>query len=381
MATTADVVIVGGGVVGLATAYTLARRRMRNIVVLERGYIGSGATGRCGAGIRQQWGMKENIILARESVKMFEELDGELGFNTFFRQGGYLILISDPAEYDLISGKIPLQNSLGVPTRMMTRAEMAEFVPGLNLDGVVAGAYCPTDGTCYPYAVLWGYAEAARRLWVDIRVKTEVTHVAKRGDGRFEVHTPDEIYETPVVINVAGAYTRSIAAKLGIEIPTEPHRHEICVTESLKACLEPMVISLKKGFYFSQSMRGEIIGGIGDDHEPSSYSTASTPDFLFRYAAALRETFPALGRARIIRQWAGLYDVSPDARPIIGGVDGMPGYFHACGFSGHGFMLSPMVARLLAELIIDGETSLPIEDLSLERFAKGEAVRDPYVVG
>jgi sarcosine oxidase subunit beta len=378
---TADILILGGGVNGLATAYSLARRGVKNVTVLEKGYIGCGATGRCGAGIRQQWGMEANIVLARESVRMFENLDAELGFNTFFRQGGYLILISDQNEYDLISDKIPLQNKLGVPTRMMTREEIADFVPGLNLNGVIAAAYCPTDGTCYPYAVLWGYGEAARRHGADVRVKTEVTSIHKRADGMFEVQTPDETYESPVVVNVAGAYTRNLAAQLGIDIPTEPHRHEICVTESLKTFLEPMVISIKKGFYFSQSMRGEIVGGIGDDHEPASYSTASTPDFLFRYAKALRETFPALGRARIIRQWAGLYDVSPDARPIIGGVDGVEGYYHACGFSGHGFMLSPVVSKLLAELIIDGTTSLPIDDLHLNRFASGTAVRDPYVVG
>jgi sarcosine oxidase subunit beta len=168
---------------------------------------------------------------------------------------------------------------------------------------------------------------------------------------------------------------------LGIEIPTEPHRHEIAVTEALKTFLEPMIISVTNGYYFSQSLRGEIVGGIGDDHEEPTYSTASSPDFLFRYAAALRQTFPALGNVRIIRQWAGLYDVSPDARPILGAVDGMEGYYHACGFSGHGFMLSPMVAKLLTELITTGETSIPIDSLNLRRFATGELVRDPYVVG
>lgn len=168
---------------------------------------------------------------------------------------------------------------------------------------------------------------------------------------------------------------------LGIAIPTEPHRHEIAVTESLKPFLEPMVISVTKGFYFSQSLRGEIVGGIGDDHEPSTYSTASSPDFLFRYAAALRDVFPALGNVRIIRQWAGLYDVSPDARPIMGTVDGEDGYYHACGFSGHGFMLSPMVAKLLTELITTGATSVPIDGLNLRRFSEGEPMKDPYVVG
>ncbi|MEJ2721430.1 MAG: FAD-binding oxidoreductase [bacterium] len=381
MTRTADIVVIGGGVNGLSCAYNLATRGVRNIVVIEKGYIGSGSTGRCGAGVRQQWGLEENIILARESVKIFEGLSGELRFNTFFRQGGYVILVSDEREYDLIRRTIPLQNRLGVPTRLLDPGEIADIVPGINLDGVIAAAYCPTDGFCYPYAVLWGYAEAARRHGVEIHVNTEVTKVGVRPDGSYDVVTTGDDYQTPVIVNMAGAKTRDIAAMLGIDIPTRPFRHEIAVTEPLKPLLDPMVISLKKGFYFLQSVRGEIVGGIGDEHEPSSYHTGSSPDFLFRYAAALRDTLPALGTARIIRQWAGLYDVSPDARPILGAVDGHPGYYHACGFSGHGFMLSPIVARLMSELITTGRTSIPITSLNLSRFAGGAVVKDPYVVG
>ena len=381
MTRTADIAIIGGGVNGLASAYNLARRGMRNIVVFEKGYLGAGATGRCGAGVRQQWGLEENIRLARASVKIFEGLSGELGYNIFFRQGGYLTLVCDESEHELVTKTIPLQNRLGVPTRWMSPDDIARFVPGINLDGVVGAAYCPTDGTCYPYAVLWGYAEAARRHGVEIKVRTTVTHVAQQGDGTFELTANGERYNTPRILNVAGARTRDVAAMLGIDIPTQPFRHEIAVTEALKAFLRPMVISLKSGLYFSQSLRGEIVGGIGHEHEPSSYSTASSPDFLFAYARALRRTFPALGRVRLIRQWAGLYDVSPDARPIIGTVDGVDGYYHACGFSGHGFMLSPIVSQLLAEHITTGTTSIPIDDLNLDRFAKGTTQKDPYVVG
>ncbi|MDH3216194.1 MAG: FAD-binding oxidoreductase [Candidatus Krumholzibacteria bacterium] len=381
MTRTADVVIIGGGVNGLACAYNLAKRGMQNIVVLERGYIGIGATGRCGAGIRQQWGLEENIILARESVRIFEQLSDEIGFNIFFRQGGYLILIFDEEEYQLVSKTIPLQNDLGVPTKMLTPGEIGDFVPGVNLDGLLGGAYCPTDGTAYPYAVLWGYGEAAKRRGVDIRVKTEVLSVSHHRDSGYEVVTADDTFRTPRIVNVAGAYTKNIAAMLGIDIPTQPHRHEIAVTESLKSFLEPMIISITKGFYFSQSLRGEIVGGIGDDNETPSFSTDSSPDFLFRYAASLRQTLPALGNVRIIRQWAGLYDMSPDARPIIGTVDDIEGYYHACGFSGHGFMLSPVVSQLLSELITTGSTSLPIDSLNLRRFSQGDLVKDPYVVG
>jgi sarcosine oxidase subunit beta len=380
MIRTADIVIIGGGVNGVGTAYYLARRGMKRIVLLEKNYLGHGATGRCGGGIRQQWGLDQNIILVRDSVRMFKNLSAELGFNIFFRQGGYLMLISDDQEYKLISTTIPRQNELGVPTELLEPGEIAGLVPGLNLDSVIAGAFCATDGTAYPYAVLWGYAGAARRLGVDIRLATTVQHISSAG-GRFEITTTDGTWHTPRVLNVAGAATRHIAIWLGVDIPTRPFRHEIAVTEPLKPCLDPMVISIKEGYYFSQSLRGEIVGGIGDPGEPPSDSVLASPDFLLRYARALRQAMPALGRARIIRQWAGSYDVSPDDMPILGGVAGLDGYYHACGFSGHGFMISPVVSSLMSELITTGTTSGRLDKLGLDRFDGPAPPRDPYVVG
>jgi sarcosine oxidase subunit beta len=378
---TADIVIIGGGVNGAACAYNLARRGMENVVVLEKGYPGCGATGRCGGGIRQQWGMEENVILARESVKIFENLSAELGFNIFFRQGGYLMLVYDEHEHSLVQKTIPMQNQLGVPTRFLDTKEVADLVPGINLEGVLGGAFCSTDGTAYPYAVLWGYAEAARRLGAKIYNHTDARNIRRLSGGGFEVETQHLTFHTPRLLNVAGARTRDVARMLDIDIPTEPFKHEICVSEPLKAFLEPMVISVKKGFYFSQSLRGEIVGGIGMEGETTSHSTRSSAEFLMKYAKVLRETLPAAGRARIIRQWAGSYDMSPDHRPIIGTVDGVDGYYHACGFSGHGFMLSPIVSKLLAQQITTGRTSLPIDSLNLRRFQAGTLTHDPYVVG
>jgi sarcosine oxidase subunit beta len=380
MTRTAEIVIIGGGVNGVGSAYYLAKRGLRRIVLLEKKYLGHGATGRCGGGIRQQWGLDQNIVLVRDSVRMFENLSAELGFNIFFRQGGYLMLISDDGEYELISSTIPRQNALGVATELLDPAGIASLVPGLNLDTVIAGAYCPTDGTAYPYAVLWGYARAARRLGVDIQLGTAVQHVTHRS-GSYEITTTNETWHAPRLLNVAGAATREIAAWLGVDIPTRPFRHEIAVTEPLKPCLDPMVISIREGYYFSQSMRGEIVGGIGHPGESSSDSVQATPEFLFRYARALTRALPGLSRARIIRQWAGLYDVSPDNMPILGRVDGLDGYYHACGFSGHGFMISPVVCSLMSELIINGITPARLGGLGLNRFSGPAPPRDPYVVG
>ena len=380
-ARTADIVVVGGGVNGVASAYNLARRGMRRVVVLDKSYPGAGDTGRCGGGIRQLWGLEENVVLARESVKIFENLSAELGYNIYFRQGGYLMLLHDQREHDLIQKTIPMHNALGVPSRFLDPPEIATLVPGLDLDGVVGAAFCPTDGTAYPFAVLWGYAEAARRLGAEIYNHMEVRRVSRLPDGIYRVETDEATFEAPRLLNAAGARTRDIARLLGVHIPTEPIRHEIAVTEPFKPFLDPVVISPKKGYYFSQSVRGEVVGGTSGDDEPPSYRSNSSPEFLLKYAAALREAFPGLGRARIIRQWAGSYDMSPDHRPIIGDVDGLDGYYHACGFSGHGFMLSPITSKLMAELITTGSTSIPIDGLRLDRFRSEDLPHDPFIVG
>ncbi len=383
---TADAVVVGGGINGLAAAYELARRGLGRVVLLERGYLGGGSTGRCGGGIRQQWTTRENVCLARESVLLYEELAGELGYQTFFRQGGYLMVSGREEDREVLRRAVALQRDCGVPSRFLEPDECRRLVPGLEVGGIRAATFCPSDGTAYPFSVTWGYARAARRRGVRVFLRTELRDVRLEGGRVVAVATSRGDIATPVLVNCAGPWARQVAGLVGVELPNRQERHEIMVSESLKPCLGPMVISITSGIYFSQGMRGEIVGGIGDPEEPRwsdprRFATTSGLRFAVRFARELVALWPPARHLRLMRQWAGLYDVTPDHRPILGGAPRRPGYYHICGFSGHGFMLGPVCARKMAAFITDGRPDEIIDSLSLERFDRGDVQPDAFVVG
>jgi len=382
----ADAVIVGGGVNGLAMAYELSKRGMKNIVVLEQAYLGSGSTGRCGGGIRQQWTTEANIRLAQESVAAYENLASELSLHTFFRQGGYLMVTDDAAHLDGLREAVALQNRCSVPTEYMQPEECLKVVPDLDISNVKGATFCPKDGTAYPFSVVWGYARACQRRGVKIYIRTEMKDVKLEGDRVVGVTTSRGDIATPLLINCAGPWSRTLADKVGVKLPNKQERHEIMVSESCKPFLDPMVISISNGIYFSQSMRGEIVGGIGDADEPhwdspEDFDTRSQLRFAVRFAKALIGYYPPARTMRMMRQWAGMYDVTPDHRPILGGVKGLEGYQHVCGFSGHGFMLAPMAASRMAQTITSGEPDEIVDSLSLARFENGDVVADAFVVG
>jgi len=383
---TADAVVVGGGINGLATAVELARRGLKDIVVLEKAYLGSGSTGRCGGGIRQVWTTEENILLARESVALYERLSGELGLQTFFRQGGYLMVTEDASQLDLLRDAVALQKRCGVRSEFLEPQDCRDLVPGLSVERLAGALFCRDDGTAYPFSVVWGYARAARRLGVKVFIRTELLDVSTAGVRIVGVRTTRGDIATPRLINCAGPWARTLAAKVGVSLPNRQERHEIMVSESYKPFLDPMVISISSGIYFSQGMRGELLGGIGDPGEPhwdaaDRFDTRSQLRFAARFARALIDHFPPAAGLRLMRQWAGLYDVTPDHRPILGGVPGLDGYHHLCGFSGHGFMLAPVAARRMARHILTGEPDEIIASLSLDRFERGEIEVDAFVVG
>jgi heterotetrameric sarcosine oxidase beta subunit len=382
----ADAVIIGGGINGLTTARELGKLGLKNIVVLEKNYIGSGSTGRCGGGIRQQWTTEENIRLAQESVRMYEDMSADLGYQVFFRQGGYLMVTESENDLPALRKAVELQNRCDVPTEFLQPEDCLRIVPDLNIANLKGATFCPKDGTAYPFAVVWGYAKACHKLGVKIFIRTTVSAIESDG-GRIKSVTTDRgRISTPLVINCAGPWARNIASKVGVSLPNIQERHEIMVSESLKPFLDPMVISITNGIYFSQSLRGEIVGGIGDPAEPQwetpeNFNTNSQLRFAVRFAKALTAYYPRAARVRMMRQWAGLYDVTPDHRPILGGVPGLEGYFHICGFSGHGFMLGPVTGVRMARHITTGLHDDIIASLSLDRFDRGDIQTDAFVVG
>lgn len=377
----ADVVIIGGGINGCSLAYELSKKG-KDVVVLEKNYLASGATGRCGAGIRQQWSTKENAILAIKSVKKFECLADELEADIGLRQGGYLIAIHDEEEMKQAEKNVKMQRSLGLEVEILDEQGIKEVVPILDVKGMdaIAATFCPTDGHADPFKTTYAYANAAMKKGAKIYRFTEVKDILTKDKKIVGVKTNRGEIKTSIVVNAAGAWSKEIAKMVGIELPNMPYRKEILVTERMKHIFDAMVISFKDGIYFSQQEEGQILGGIPSPEEKPGYHTMPTFSFLRHMAKTLTRYSPVLKHINVIRQWTGFYDVTPDARPILGEVD-VEGFIQCNGFSGHGFMLAPMVAQLLAELIVDGKTSLPIKNLLLERFKKMKIERERSVVG
>ncbi|KAA0005577.1 MAG: FAD-binding oxidoreductase [Thermoplasmata archaeon] len=377
-----DVVIIGGGVNGCSLAYNLAKRGI-DVTLFEKKYLSSGATGACGAGIRQQWSTRENALLAIESVKIFEKLSRELGEDIEFRQGGYLIMVHDEEEMKQAEKNVSMQRSLGLKVDILEPDEINDIVPILDVKGInaVGATFCPSDGHANPFKTTFAYANAARKLGAKLYTHTTVNKIRVKDGTVVGVSTDKGFIKTSVVVNAAGVWSRDIARLTGVKLPNVPFRKEIMATERFKLLFEAMVISFKDGIYFSQQREGQIVGGIPIPGEKSGYKTMPTFAFLQHMAKTLTRYAPVLKHVNMLRHWTGFYDVTPDARPILGETPGIKGFIQCNGFSGHGFMISPMVTKILTEYIVDGRTSDILEKLSLNRFKGKKIDREMSVVG
>jgi sarcosine oxidase subunit beta len=376
----ADIVIIGGGVVGCSIAYNLAKLGAKNIILLEKNTLSSGATGRCGAGIRQQFGTKMNCILARESIKIFENLSQELEYDIELNQGGYLILAYTEKEVNQFKKNVALEQSLNIKARLITVEEAKEIVPPLNTEGILAATFCPTDGHANPFKTNFAYAEAAERLGVKIYTFTEVKEIETENHKIVAINTDKGKVLTPMVVNAAGGYSGIIGKMVGVDIPVYSQRHQILITEPIDPLFRPMLLSFSRNFYGQQTPHGSIIMGFGDPNERKDGDIGSSWQFAQQMAQKMTAVLPLLKEVSMVRQWAGLYNMSPDAQPILGEHPQIEGFYMAIGFSGHGFMLAPITSKLIAELILKRKTSLPIDKLDIGRFERGELIIEPSVV-
>jgi sarcosine oxidase subunit beta len=381
MKTSADCVIIGGGVIGTAVAYYVAREGLTNTVLLESSHLASGGTGRCGGGIRQQWSTEPNIRLAMESVRLFQSLGDELGADIEFLQGGYLVLAYTDDEVVQFRKNVALQRSVGVDVAILSPEDAArEVVPELNAEGVKLATYCAADASANPFLTTQAYADAARRLGVEIELFTPARRILTKAGRVTGVETARGTVSAPIVVNAAGSHSVPLARTAGVELPITPLRREILVTEPLERFFDPMVISFSFGIYFRQAKHGSVIGGFGDPDEPAGMNQVSSLEFLTTMCRKLTFLMPALRSVKVVRQWAGLYDVTPDAQPILGPVDEVEGFHQASGFSGHGFMIAPMTARLVAQAVLGQKPDLDIEHLNARRFSGGAIKKDRSVV-
>ena len=363
------VVIVGAGIIGLFTAYHLARAGVGPVLVVDRGFLSSGASGRNGGGVRQQWETSATVRLARESVAAYRRFGTEFGYNIWFRQGGYLFLAESDAELDQLRAVHRKVTDEGLPGRIVRPDEVGRLAPALSLERVVGGSFLATDGTLYPFPALWGLYEAVRRLGVDVALGVEVTGVA-RSDGRAGgVTTARGTIRADTVVNAAGGWSAELSQRAGLTVVNAPTRHEILATEALKPFLDPMVVRVSDGLYFSQTMRGEIVGGLAVHHPPgTARGMPSSTAFLRSMARALTALVPQLAPVGVLRAWSGFYDDTPDGLPVIGEDPRLPGFVHANGFGGHGFMLAPASTARVARSAMGERTDLDPALFSPARF-------------
>ena len=368
---------------GLSAAYHLATLRAGKIVLLEReDMLGSGSTGRCAGGFRHQFSTEINIRLSLLSVPMILDFAGELDCAIDVHQDGYLFLLACHAEVAAFRKSIELQNSLGVPSQLIAPAEIMRLASHISVDRVLAGAYCPRDGIADPNGMTQGYAAGARRLGVDIRTGTRATGIRGSG-GRIEgVVAPDGFIPCAAVINAAGPHAREVAAWAGVDLPVYPERRHIYTTAPFNGAPVDylMVIDFTTTFYCHRESGG-VLMGMGNPDEPSGFNLDVDPEFLGKVLEVALRRYPKLGAAGINRAWAGLYEMSPDAHPILGRCGQIEGLFFANGFSGHGFQHAPIAGRLVAEEVVFGEArTLDISALRASRFRAGAHVRETHVV-
>jgi len=380
MKRSADCVIIGGGIIGTSVAYYLAKSGMTDVVVLEADYLASGGTGRCGGGIRQQWSTEPNARLAMESVRIFTTLEDELDEDIEFLQGGYLVLAYTDEDVEQFERNVALQRGLGLEVEILKPGEIGpRVVPQLNTDRVKMATYCPKDASANPFLATRAYAAAAKRLGVEVELFTPVRRILADNGRVTGVETDRGVISTSRVINAAGSHSVPLARTVGVELPIKPYRREILVTEPLERFFHPMIISFSFGIYFRQVRHGSVIGGFAYPDEKPGFDQTSSVDFLTTMSKKLAHLMPVLEHVKVVRQWAGLYDVTPDAQPIIGETDGVDGLFQASGFSGHGFMIAPMVSTLLSQIVLGETPALDVDRLNLRRF-EGDIDLDHSVV-
>ena len=378
-------VVIGAGIMGLSIAYHLAEQGTRNVVVVDKSYLCGGASGRNGGGIRAQWSSETNVRLMQESIRMCRDFASRMKINVWFRQGGYLFLARTEEMRAKLEASVALQRECGVRTEMLTPAEAAKIVPELDTNQLVAASYNPDDGVVFPWPFVWGFANAAEKYGVKVLPFHEVIGFRTRGRAIESVvlRTGDREFSisTSRVVNAAGAWSPHVAKLVGVELPNKPHRHEICSSEPLKPWLKPLVADLSDGLYFSQSTRGEIVGGIGQSYVPQGLNQESSFAFLGKYARSLARSCPSLGAVKVLRQWAGCYDLTPDANPIFGPVNEIDEFYQVSGFMGHGFMMAPIVGKRLADHLARGTEEPLFERWRLSRFAEGKLLSEGMILG
>ncbi len=376
MSETADVVIVGAGIIGGSVAFHLLERdpALRIVVLEKEPEPGTGATSKATGGVRFQFSTEANVRLTQLSYRYFTHAEEILGSPVDFTRHGYLFVTTDPATLEQCRHNVALQRGLGVASELLTPAQIQTHLASLVTHDLVGGTFCADDGSADPYSMLRAFLARGRGRGLRLLTEHPVTGLVRSGERVTGARTPRGEWSAPIVVDCAGPYADQIGAMAGVSIPSKPYRRQVMVTEPLPLLppVFPLIVDLDTGFYVHrQGQSAVLMGGTDKDIKPGLDTTVDWDAFdaVFR-AAAIR--VPPLAEAQVMRAYAGVRDLTPDYHGILGPAAQAPGLHVACGFSGHGFMHAPAIGILMTEILLDGRAgSMDIAPLSLDRFAAG----------
>lgn len=381
---TAEVVVIGAGVIGASIAYHLAARGCTSVVILEKDETEiSGSTARSAAGVRHQFSTDVNIRLSLYSIERLKHFSEEIGGHADLQQTGYLFLIDNQTDWEMYRANVALQRSLGVRVELLTPEEAGRFIPGTRTDDLVGATFGPDDGFCDPHGIALGYLNRARELGVRLERAMPATGIRTVSGRVTAVETPAGAIACPVVVNAAGPWAGEVGMLAGLDIPVRPYRRCVYVTEPFPAIpgAIPLTIDVGSGFYMRKE-HDNVLFGKSNYAEPPSYNTAVDWEWLDTVLEAGLKRFPILERAGLAEKlcWAGAYEITPDHMPILGRHPDLEGYVDASGFSGHGIMHAPATGMLIAEEILDGRAhTINIDSLRVARF-RGTLRRELNVI-
>jgi sarcosine oxidase, subunit beta len=383
---TADVVIIGGGIVGSSVAYHLAENGCTDVLILEREHQqGLGSTAKSMGGVRAQFATSVNIEMSVYSIDFFSKFEEATGHTAGYKPHGYLFVATTERHLDYLRTNRAAQRRHGLTNvEEVSREEIERIIPQMRADDVLGGSFCPTDGFVDPYSVMTGFAKRARARGVKLWVDTEVTGIEVESGKVASVKTSRGLVSTRAVVNAAGPWAAQVARMVGVEIPVAPLRRQIVKTESFDKLPQsfPMVIDMSNGFHFRRE-GASVLMAWPDDEEKFGFRQDFDYGFIEKILPRAMSRVPVFADAEVNpkRCWAGMYEVTPDHHAIIGRAPSVEGLFLANGFSGHGVMHSPATGRMVSELILYGESrSIDAAPLGVERFREGRLLEETAVL-
>jgi sarcosine oxidase subunit beta len=378
----ADVVIVGGGVIGLAVAFYLAKAKYGQIVLVEKEmFLGSGSTAKAAGGIRAQFSTKENIEMSLLSERLFENFEEETGSDALFDQVGYMFILQEDKDIRDFTKAYELQKSLGMAVELLKPEEIGRYAPCVRVDDLKMATFYQKDGLGDPHEFLTGYEKAARRMGVEIELEAEVVGIDVAAGKITRVKTRKGDISTALVVDCAGAYSGVLGKMVGADVRVEPVRRQIVTTGELDFLKPtfPMVVDVKSGLYCHKESKGMLLGWADKSVKPS-FDVSIDPDYTDAILEKALDRIPQLETAEVANQWAGLYETTPDHREIIGWQTAVQGMFHVTGFSGHGFMHAPAAGMVTAEILTGKRPSVDVSPFSPDRFVTGAVVEETNVI-